>query len=648
MKLRFVTGCLLLVLGGPALAEHGYGPLIRNGLDEQLAIGADLFFSETFEGNGRTCATCHAVADNYTLPANLASVSQFSPLMVGDPDNPAHVPELELCDPDDSSENCQAIRQNGLILVNPDGNNPGPDGFRSYSMRSIPHVLSLPTSLAAPPGALVDQTGWSGDGAPGSGSLREFATGAVRQHFTRHTDRVPGLDFREPDEDELDAMAAFQLELGRRSDIGLAGVTFLDANATSGRATFNDRCASCHANAGALNGGDNDNFNTHIEESRMSGCPSPGNPGKCAEDSALLVPGANHDGGFGLDDLNAVDDRWGDGTFNTPPLIEAADTAPFFHDNRSTTLEQAIGFYRTPDFLDSPACDGVDPCGLAGTLLPGPETQIGAMLRILNAGLNVAMASQRIYAAYGLLSTEPGTDPSVIKTLSLAREEVADARASIGRARIGQFPVFDNTDNHILDARTALDQVLASLDASIADGAGGLQLVIILANLIGLTENHLSADFYDESPDRCANRGVTVSQGQYHDCRWLYDLGRANVLFDDAGVTPSIVPGQTELTWTPNPGGTATLTLKWRTAEWSNPLFDETVLTDLSPHPSFPPITFTGSVTQLPDGQFERTYSHTIPCEPNRKYKMTVQARVGGVTETDSDVAKSSRFCIAF
>ena len=228
------------------------------------------------------------------------------------------------------------------------------------------------------------------------------------------------------------------------------------------------------------------------------------------------------------------------------------------------------------------------------------------MLRILNAGLNVAMASQRIYSAYGLLSTEPGTDPSVIKTLTLARAEVADARTSINRARLGIFPVFANT------------------------------------------ENHLSDDFYDDSPATCANRGVTVSQGQYADCRWLYDLGAANVLFDNGGVTPSIVAGQTDLTWVPNPGGTATLTLKWRTAEWSNPLFDETVLTDLSANPAFPPITFTGSVTQLPNGQFERSFSHTIPCVPNKKYRMTVQARVGGVTETATDMAKSSRYCIGF
>jgi hypothetical protein len=61
-------------------------------------------------------------------------------------------------------------------------------------------------------------------------------------------------------------------------------------------------------------------------------------------------------------------------------------------------------------------------------------------------------------------------------------------------------------------------------------------------------------------------------------------------------------------------------------------VFDNTVLSELSRNGSTTVATFTGSVTQLPNGQFERSFSHTIPCVPNKKYEMTVQARVGGVT----------------
>jgi cytochrome c peroxidase len=36
---------------------------------------------------------------------------------------------------------------------------------------------------------------------------------------------------------------------------------------------------------------------------------------------------------------------FGNGTFNTPTLIEAADSGPFFHDNAIETIEEAVGFY---------------------------------------------------------------------------------------------------------------------------------------------------------------------------------------------------------------------------------------------------------------------------------------------------------------
>lgn len=651
MRRRLAVGCALLVIGSlPAMAAQGYGPLIAHGLDPQLATGADLFFSETFGGNGRTCATCHKVDHNYTLQADLSNVSASDPLMIADPDNPAFVPNLELCDPNSPTENCQAIRQNGLILENRDDNLPGSDGARSYVMRSVPHLLSMATSLEAPAGPFADATGWASDGAPGDGSLRQFAAGAAEQHFTHDVARNPG-DFPVLTDDELDAMDAFQRQLGRLEDINLASVTMLDDNAISGQVTFSEaggRCSRCHNNAGALSGTINQNFDTNVEELRMFVCEnSPLDPGQCAPASAQIVAGASFDGGRGLDPDPNGEAIWGDGTFNTPPLIEAADTPPFFHDNADATLETAIGFYRTPQFLDSPACAGITTCGLEGTPAGGPERNLGAMLRVLNAGFNLSMGAQRLHEAYNLLNTEPGTDPSVAKVLTLAKDELVDARTVIHAKFLGTG-VFANTGNHILDAYNQLGQTISDLDNQITNGAEGLEVAVLLTQVIGVANNHLSDDFYDESPTRCADRGVTVSQGEYNDCRWLYDLGSANVVFDDAGVTPSIVSGATDLTWSFNSDGSAKLTMTWQTAEWSNPLFDKTVLSDISPNPSFSPITFTGNVTQLSNGDFQRTFTYTFPCVPGvRKYQMDVTARVGGVTETDSDTAKSPGFCLA-
>ena len=123
-------------------------------------------------------------------------------------------------------------------------------------------------------------TGWSGDGAPGTGSLREFAIGAVTQHFTKSLARVEGRDFKLPKEHQLDAMEAFQLSLGRAADFDLARITFKPATSTStparmlfinggGDPNFGGTCNFCHTNAGALAGtsrNQNRNFNTNVED----------------------------------------------------------------------------------------------------------------------------------------------------------------------------------------------------------------------------------------------------------------------------------------------------------------------------------------------------------------------------------------------
>lgn len=57
------------------------------------------------------------------------------------------------------------------ILENLDGFDDLQDRF---TQRGVPHVLALRTSIDSPQGP---RTGWSGDGAPGEGSLRAFAVG---------------------------------------------------------------------------------------------------------------------------------------------------------------------------------------------------------------------------------------------------------------------------------------------------------------------------------------------------------------------------------------------------------------------------------------------------------------------------------------
>jgi cytochrome c peroxidase len=51
----------------------------------QIAKGRDLFFKETFNGNGRTCGTCHREERNFTIdPAFIATLPKNDALFVAE------------------------------------------------------------------------------------------------------------------------------------------------------------------------------------------------------------------------------------------------------------------------------------------------------------------------------------------------------------------------------------------------------------------------------------------------------------------------------------------------------------------------------------------------------------------------------------
>jgi hypothetical protein len=351
-----------------------------------VCVGADLFLRETFNGNGRSCGTCHPVERNFTIdPDFLLGLEDNDPLFVAE-FNPA-LSRLEVPD---------IMRRFGLILENVDG---FADPTRKFVLRSVPHTLSMGTSVTRPSFDPVnpptDRTGWSGDGAPGAGQLRDFQNGAITQHYTRSLSRVVGTDFRLATPGELDRIDLFMRRVGRTSELDLAVVRMSDAGAEAGRIRFrNVGCDACHNNAGAnagFGGGGNANFNTGVESAR--------------NEELFFFP---HDGGFLASPQNP-DGSFGDGTFNAPPLVEAADTGPFFHTATSvrgasahdtdtaTTIEEAIAFYDTPAFNTSPAAQ-------AGQIdLTALEIDnIGRFLRGVNSAFNVAMSIKRLDAAEAL------------------------------------------------------------------------------------------------------------------------------------------------------------------------------------------------------------------------------------------------------
>ena len=71
--------------------------------------------------------------------------------------------------------------------------------------------------------------------------LRDFALVAIAQHAPKSLSRMRGTDFRLPTDEELDALVAYQLALGRQEDFDLpsleAGSPFTPALAKSSIST---------------------------------------------------------------------------------------------------------------------------------------------------------------------------------------------------------------------------------------------------------------------------------------------------------------------------------------------------------------------------------------------------------------------------
>ncbi|MEE8197073.1 MAG: hypothetical protein V3T69_07850, partial [Acidiferrobacterales bacterium] len=85
----------------------------------------------------------------------------------------------------------------------------------------------------------------------------------------------------------------------------------------------------------------------------------------------------------------------GDGTFNTPPLVEAADTGPFFHNNSIETIEGAVAFYSGDAFNNSPAGQllaGFDPNNIGINLDATQIVEVAAFLRVINGLENIRVS----------------------------------------------------------------------------------------------------------------------------------------------------------------------------------------------------------------------------------------------------------------
>jgi hypothetical protein len=196
------------------------------------------------------------------------------------------------------------------------------------------------------------------------------------------------------------------------------------------------RCNECHQNAGSNSAktGKNANFASGTEV--------------FAADLFEVRPQIDgvsiFDGGFGGQGLaspniaaqqNGVVNGFGDASFNPPSLIEAADTAPFFHHNNlgsddgTVGLPAAVSFYGADAFNDSPAGVALQAEFGSKVTLPGASiVTIASFLRVLNIAFNLDIAKQRLDASK-LLNTQYWDYRKDIQhgLLSLASEEISDA-----------------------------------------------------------------------------------------------------------------------------------------------------------------------------------------------------------------------------
>lgn len=454
-------------------------PRVALGLvSRDICVGADLFFREPFGGNGRACGTCHAAQFNFTIgPAFIDSLDSDDPLFIAE-----NVPALA------GLERPDLMRGFGLILENVDG---AEAPTTKFVMRSVPHCFSLATSITPAPIVNPDNTGvdgttqppiqrvgWSGDGAPSPGGLKQFQLGAIFQHYTKSLDRVAGVDFGTASDEQLSRIEDFLRTIGRMNELDLNTVSLSDAAANAGRTTFlGSRCNGCHRNAGAnVAAGFNRNFDTGIEAVRI------------ADLDAQSIP---HDGGFGGaapgapfdhdSNRDGINDSYGKGTFSTPGLIEAADTAPFFHTNAFETIEDAVTFYTTPAFAASPAG--------GGNAVPFNSTDIANVakfLRVLNASFNCQLAIKRLDAVvqvvteyknhfkgmqFGLIDTAQAEVRDALKVLADAGLNPA-ARASLQTADAALSAASSNSSHGQRKSRA--QEALAAVQSANANLGSGM------------------------------------------------------------------------------------------------------------------------------------------------------------------------------
>ena len=286
-----------------------------------------------------------------------------------------------------------------LILVNA-------DGFDQPAVfRKSPNLLNL---------ALTAPYGLSGEFE----TLADFTLNAVKQHYTLDLNRREDIDFRLPNEEELDALVSFQESITLQfpeSNLPLPIDNVRTLSQRTGEAEFFAvGCGNCHH--GLILGDHRPVVDSSIGADNFSFTGVANN--SINQDDGLPAEPPSQSAG----DSNRE--------MNTPQLMGIRFTAPYFHDNSAATLEDAVLFYNSTEFKDSVVTMFEGEAGLLGI----EEFQLGpdAVENILNFLRTLA-----IYPFFQTRFTEFEDATSSVTTSSVIIKNESDKPLALLDVKIG-------------------------------------------------------------------------------------------------------------------------------------------------------------------------------------------------------------------
>jgi hypothetical protein len=189
---------------------------------------------------------------------------------------------------------------------------------------------------------------------------------------------------------------------------------------------------------------------------------------------ALALP---RDGGFGqiptvfgsfgnTDDLPPPFGHFELEEFNSPPVVESADSGPFFHNHTVKDLESAVAFYGTQAFQTS-----IGNLGVPVNISPDPDDPevqaISAFLRVLNALENIRSSINVAQRGQQMSSPE---DARELAGLALAETVDAIQVLSDGALAKSVEPAVLSARAHLMAARGLLIAASGSPASSAAVG----------------------------------------------------------------------------------------------------------------------------------------------------------------------------------